>query len=128
MTLTDVPVSPLDLDRYRPLLADTVWADLDQTRRRAREVLEGRVVWNINSTAHGGGVAEMLRPLLAYARGAGIDARWDVIGGDPLFFTITKRLHNRLHGVPGDGGPLDATERGLYEAALMPSAGELCAR
>lgn len=37
---------------------------------RARELLEGRVVWNVNSTARGGGVAEMLISLLAYAQGA----------------------------------------------------------
>jgi trehalose synthase len=41
-----------------------------------RTALEGRSVLSLNSTAVGGGVAEMLQTLLAYARGAGIDARW----------------------------------------------------
>ena len=59
------------------------------------------MVWNVNSTAQGGGVAEMLHSLLAYARGAGVDARWIVIAGDPEFFRVTKRLHNRLHGAAG---------------------------
>ena len=40
-----------------------------------RSELAGRRIWNVNSTARGGGVAEMLGPLLAYARGAGVDAR-----------------------------------------------------
>ena len=61
--------------------------------------LAGRRIWNVNSTARGGGVAEMLGPLLAYARGSGVDARWAVIGGDAPFFAVTKRLHNRLHGM-----------------------------
>ena len=69
----------------------------------------------------------MLGPLLAYARGAGVDARWAVVAGDRPFFAITKRLHNRLHGMPGDGGPLGAAERAAYEAALAPNADDLAA-
>ena len=42
--------------------------------------------------------------LLAYARGAGVDARWAVIAGDARVLRVTKRIHNRLHGSPGDGG------------------------
>ena len=48
------------------------------------------VVWHVNSTAHGGGVAEMLQSLLAYARGAGVDARWLTIAGHEEFFRVTK--------------------------------------
>ena len=40
----------------------------------------------------------MLHTLLAYARGLGFDARWSVLGGEPDFFTVTKRLHNHLYG------------------------------
>ena len=50
-------------------------------RRRSR-LLGGRTVLNVNSTAAGGGVAEMLQTLLAYGRGAGLDIRWLVIQGD----------------------------------------------
>ena len=67
-----------------------------------RTRLAGRVVWNINSTASGGGVAEMLHSLLAYARGLGVDTRWLVIQGNADFFRVTKRLHNALHGQAGD--------------------------
>ena len=49
-------------------------------------------------------LAEMLQTLLGYATGAGIDNRWLVLDGDESFFTITKRLHNMLHGEGGDGG------------------------
>ena len=87
--------------------------------------LHGRVVWNVNSTAKGGGVVEMLRPLIGYCRGAGVDARWAVIPGAPEFFEVTKRLHNHLHGFAGDGGPLGESEREAYERTLAPSAAEL---
>lgn len=79
-------------------------------------LLAGRAVWNVNSTTVGGGVAEMLRSLLAYARGVGIDARWQVIGGSEVFFQVTKRLHNFMHGNAGDGGMLGKGERQTYAA------------
>src|SRR5690606_24316280 len=81
-------------------------------------LLDGHVVWNVNATASGGGVAEMLTAMLAYGRGAGIDTRWLVLDGNPRFFRITKRLHNLLHGTPGDGGPLGEAERDVYESVL----------
>ena len=73
---------------------------------------------NVSSTATGGGVAELLQTLLAYARGAGVDARWVVVDGDPAFFEITKRIHNHLYGVIGDGGPLGAAEHEHYEQTI----------
>jgi trehalose synthase len=82
------------------------------------------VVWNVNSTAKGGGVVELLRPLLGYCRGAGVDARWVVIKGGARFFEVTKRLHNHLHGFEGDGGPLGEAEHETYERALAASADE----
>jgi trehalose synthase len=91
-----------------------------------REALRGAVVC-VNSTAAGGGVAEMLRVLLPYVRGAGIDARWLVIEGDEQFFAITKRLHNHLHGAEGDGGPLGEEEHRHYRAVLQRNAAQLAA-
>jgi trehalose synthase len=123
--LTHVPVSPLSLDRYRSVLDDDQWAEVQAARDHSRRLLAGHVVWNVNSTAHGGGVAEMLRPLLAYTRGAGVDARWVVIGGNPDFFQLTKRLHNRLHGYAGDGGPLGQAEHDIYQHTLAGAATEL---
>jgi len=91
----------------------------------ALERLQGRSVININSTAAGGGVAEMLHVLLGYVRGVGINARWLVIGGQPDFFDITKRLHNHLYGTAGDGGPLGPAEHEIYQATLVPERDDL---
>ena len=81
----------------------------------------------LNSTAAGGGVAEMLRSLLAYTRGAGVDVRWMVMSGTPEFFRITKRLHNHLHGSPGDGGALGDQEWSVYEAVSNANAEQIAA-
>jgi len=64
----------------------------------------------------------MLRSLLPYARGAGIDTRWVVLRERDEFFELTKRLHNNLHGDHGDGGPLRPEQRKLYERTLATSA------
>lgn len=89
--------------------------------------LTGRAVWSVNSTAIGGGVAEMLRSVLPYVRGFGIDSRWVVIGGTSDFFRITKRLHHALHGSYGDGSPLSVDERAVYENVLRANADEISA-
>ena len=96
-----------------------------QAAARSRAQLEGRRIINVNSCASGGGVAELLQTLLAYARGAGIDTRWLVIDGDAGFFEITKRIHNHLYGTPGDGGPLGAAERLHYEEVAARSVAGL---
>jgi trehalose synthase len=122
--LAAVNVGAAPLERFRPALGER-YAEVEEGIAAVEEVLGSRVVWHVNSTAQGGGVAEMLQSLLAYARGAGADVRWVVISGDPDFFRITKRLHNNLHGAPGDDGPLGAAERSAYERTLEANATEL---
>jgi trehalose synthase len=95
---------------------------LDDALRRAVEALAGRAVWMVNSTSVGGGVAELLRSWLPYWRTAGINQHWAVISADPAFFDVTKRIHNFLHGHPGDGGELGGRERRVYEHALAANA------
>jgi trehalose synthase len=92
---------------------------------RANEVLADRVVWNISSTAGGGGVAEMLHGFLRYVRGGGVEIRWVVIDGSPDFFTVTKRIHNQIHGEPGDGRGFDNAERAIYEGVQKANADAL---
>jgi trehalose synthase len=122
--LQEVPVASLSPERFRSILGDAI-EEVDEAIATARELLSGRVIWHVNSTARGGGVAELLQSLLAYARGAGVDVRWLTISGNPEFFKVTKRLHNRLHESPGDGGPLGAAEKKVYESALAQAASEL---
>jgi trehalose synthase len=100
---------------------------LDDVAPRMRAGLEGHSIVNINSTATGGGVAEMLQVLLPFSRGAGVDARWLVVEADPDFFTLTKRLHHRLHGSVGDGGPLGPAEHEHYEQVLRENSEQLAA-
>jgi trehalose synthase len=114
----EMTVPPQSLERFRSVVVPEQMDALEHAVEEGRRLLEGQVVWNVNSTAKGGGVVELLRPLVGYARGAGVDARWVVIAGTPDFFAVTKRIHNRLHGSEGDGGPLDAETRRIYESVL----------
>jgi len=123
--LRQVPVQALDVDRLGPVVGPERIGRFEQVAAAMREALDGRVVFNVNSTAAGGGVAEMLQSLLAYVRGAGVDARWLVLDGDPAFFAITKRVHNGLYGGAGDGGRLGAAERAHYEEVLRRNGEEL---
>jgi trehalose synthase len=116
--LTLVPVGHLPFDSFASILPPERYALLLDSIGKSRKLLADRVVWNVNSTATGGGVAEMLVSLLAYAHGAGVDARWVVISGNDAFFTVTKRIHNQLHSAAGDGGQLGDAERRVYEDAL----------
>jgi trehalose synthase len=63
------------------------------------EKLTDMNILNINSTAVGGGVAEILSRMVPLLRQLGVNAKWDVIKGDEKFFNITKKMHNALHGV-----------------------------
>ena len=123
--LNNVSVGSLDLGRFEAVLAPDRYEAVQAAAARAQERLAGRVVWNINSTPRGGGVAEMLVSLLAYGRAAGVDTRWLTISGTEPFFELTKRIHNNLHSAPGDGGDLGEDERLTYERALEPNLEEL---
>jgi trehalose synthase len=125
LELQEVQVQALAPERLAPLIGPERVERFHKFAQAARDMLSGRVVVNVNSTPTGGGVAEMLRTLLAYARGVGVNTRWFVINGDPDFFGITKRIHNRLYGALGDGGPLGKAEQMHYEDVLRSNAAEL---
>jgi trehalose synthase len=86
--------------------------------------LAGRTTWMVSSSARGGGVAEMLPPILSILRGLGIQIEWVVIGSaDPAFFELTKRIHNLIHGA---GSPvLGEADRELYERVNRENADAL---
>lgn len=125
MALTEVQVPSESLDRFAPLIGAQRAQQVAGVAARASGLLEDRTVWNVNTTAAGGGVAEMLQVLVPYARGAGVDTRWLVLGGTPEFFTATKRLHHLLHGFAGDGEDLGAEARLVYDRVIEAATDEL---
>lgn len=84
------------IEDYIPIVGQSIIDDL----RLIAEKLEGKVVQNINSTAVGGGVAEILNRIVPLLKELGVDARWDLIKGGEQFFEVTKKFHNALHGKP----------------------------
>src|SRR5689334_24159644 len=115
---------------HRPVkrLASVIGAErygrLQSAAQDFRTRFAGRTVWNISSTAVGGGVAEMLHVLVGYVEDLDIPVRWLVITGDAEFFAITKRLHNQIHGESA-GGPLSDRDAGHYARMLAANAVEL---
>lgn len=120
-----MPIVPMDACELEPMIGPDRLAAFLAAGERARRALSGRMVMHVNSTAAGGGVAEMLPTLLGYTAGAGVDVRWSVLQGDPEFFAVTKRIHNRIHGYRGDHGELGPAARTAYERILDDAAGNL---
>ncbi len=83
------------LESYIPIVGASTIDELSLLAERLR----GVSVQNINSTAVGGGVAEILTRMVPLLKDLGVDARWDVIKGNEKFFEVTKKMHNALHGV-----------------------------
>src|SRR5262249_1726830 len=92
-----------NLDQYEEFVGR---GTLDELRLLGERLADRRVL-NVNSTAVGGGVAEILSRLVPLSREIGVDARWDVIKGGEDFFGVTKRFHNALHGKPEVFSPHD---------------------
>lgn len=82
------------IEDYRGIVDDEILADLH--RRAAR--LFDRHVSEVNSTAYGGGVAELLSSLVPLMNDAGLKSEWRVLVGDSDFFGVTKKFHNALQG------------------------------
>ncbi len=123
--MEEVEVKAVPLELLAGILAPERADHMFEAAVRARAAFGDRTIWHVNATAHGGGVAEMLQTLLAYGRGAGIENRWLVLDGDPEFFAVTKRLHNRLHGYRGDDGSLGAAEHASFERVLTANLADI---
>jgi trehalose synthase len=124
-TIERVDLSPQPLERYLPLLGDGAFETFHAAMDEFAALLRPRIVWNVNSTGRGGGVAELLAALIPYDMAAGVDERWVVIEGSPDFFAVTKKIHSLLHGVAPDGAELTDAERRTYEETLAPNAAAL---
>lgn len=61
-------------------------------------ILNGAKVVHINSTRFGGGVAEILSKMVPLMTSLGLNAHWEVIDGNDLFFQCTKAIHNLFQG------------------------------
>ena len=92
VSAVQVPRRPVS--RLEPIIGSPRYLRLVEAADQVRQSLAGRTIWNVNSTATGGGVAEMLQVLVGYINDLGIPIDWLVITGDAEFFAITKRLHN----------------------------------
>jgi trehalose synthase len=91
------------IDDYIPIVGESVVEDLKLIALHLR----GKRILNVNSTAVGGGVAEILNRMVPLLRELGLDVRWDVIKGGEEYFAVTKKFHNALHGGRVDIGEKD---------------------
>jgi trehalose synthase len=94
MTQTQVEGRVNNLDDYDSIVGSAEIAELRTLAARLR----GRTVQMVNSTAVGGGVAEILNRMVPLMQELEIGVRWDVITGGEEFFATTKAFHNALHG------------------------------
>ena len=106
------------IEAYREIVPPSVLDDLF----RLAEALRGRTLQHINSTRNGGGVAEILHHLVPLTSALGIPTTWDVIIGDPEFFTVTKAFHNALQG---DEQELSPEDFAVYLQCLRRNAHQL---
>ncbi|MWG34563.1 glycosyltransferase [Halomarina oriensis] len=113
--MESAPTTDRTFDAYAPLLDD-------ETRREIRDgataVSDLRVA-HVNTTASGGGVAEMLGPLVALSNDLGVDTDWHLMTAPDAFYEVTKAIHN---GLQGDGDPLTETMGATYRETVAENA------
>lgn len=93
----------IPLDDYAAVIGA---GEIEELRILAAPLVR-RPVEMVNSTAVGGGVAEILNRIIPLAEDLGLSFRWDVITGGKDFFAVTKAFHNALHGAPYHPQPRD---------------------
>ncbi|MFD7508444.1 glycosyltransferase [Streptomyces sp. NPDC059853] len=126
MQVIDTPaMRPATLDAFLTLIGPERAGRLRDAARRLRGGLDGGTLWHVNSTATGGGVAEMLYVLVPLYRALGVPTRWAVVDGDTAFFDITKRLGNLAYGSTADADLLRPGDLEGYTGHLAGEAEEL---
>ena len=83
-----------NIENYRMLMSDELSEELTTLAHELRDVR----ICHLNSTAFGGGVAELLSRYLPMLQALGVSADWRLIHGQTEFFTVTKAFHNALQG------------------------------
>lgn len=100
--MTTVEPEPKSIDDY----AGQVGEETIKKLKKLASKLKGKQVLHINSTAYGGGVAEILYTLVPLMNDLGIDTTWKVLKGADEFFSVTKAFHNALQGMDIELTPL----------------------
>lgn len=70
---------------------------IEELRKKA-EPFRGARVLHVNTTAFGGGVAELLYSQVPLMQDLGLQVEWRLFHGRDDFFTVTKAMHNGLQG------------------------------
>ncbi len=96
MSVVTIPAGPSLVEGYSEILGDAALRVLEGLAARLR----GHRLVMVNSTATGGGVAEILHRLVRLLNELGVPTTWEVIPGNLQFYGFTKSLHNALHGQP----------------------------
>ena len=95
------PFSTPPLEAYAPIIGE----ERTERLQKAVQRLQGLKLLELNATAQGGGVAEMLYSSVPFLSMLGIETEWKVISGNKEFFECTKSLHNLLQGMKGTFTP-----------------------
>jgi len=95
------PISSPSLQDYARIVGE----EKIERLLRAAECLKGLKLLEVNATAQGGGVAEMLYSSIPFQNLMGIDTEWKIIRGNDEYFEVTKNLHNLLQGMEGSFTP-----------------------
>jgi trehalose synthase len=119
--LPTVPLVEKRVDEY----ADPAGPEAVERLREAAKPLMGARVLHLNSTAFGGGVAELLHTQLPLMNDLGLDVAWALVEGSDEYFHVTKSVHNALQGAP-----IEWTEqmRQVYWDRIRANARELTER
>ena len=102
-----IEFDPVPFKPYTELLEPSLVEELRSLVAR----MEGERIIHVNSTAVGGGVAEILRSLIPISKGLGLDTDWYVVSPPAEFFDVTKKIHNLMQGAEGS---LTPKERHTY--------------
>ena len=88
------PFSTPSLESYTSIVGEE---SMERLYRAVQQLKDVKLL-EINATAQGGGVAEMLYSSIPFINSLGIEAEWKIIRGNRKFFDCTKNLHNMLQG------------------------------
>ena len=89
--------SPPPLEAYAAIVGQE---KMDRLQEAAKRV-SGLKLLELNATAQGGGVAEMLHSYVPFLNSLGVETEWKIITGNKEYFECTKDMHNLLQGKEG---------------------------